>query len=59
MNTIDWVLVGTFLVLMGAAGYFAFPPYGVILGVGMAGILVYRVKKNRDNLRKGRNGVER
>jgi hypothetical protein len=51
MDTLDWILAVAFTALFGAAGYFAFPPYGIIIGVALASLLIWRAKKNRDRLR--------
>jgi len=52
MDTFDWILAAVLTLLMGGAGYLSFPPYGVIIGVGLAVLLIWRAKKNRDHLRR-------
>jgi hypothetical protein len=52
MDKLDWIIAVIFVLAMGAAFYFALPPYGAPLGAGMAAFLIYQAKKRRDNLRK-------
>jgi hypothetical protein len=51
MDTLDWILAAVFTVLFGVAAYFVFPPYGAIIGVALACLLIWRAKKTRDHLR--------
>ncbi len=52
MDTLDWIIAAVFALLFGVAGYFIFEPYGAVIGVGLAVLLVWRAKKNRDRLRR-------
>ena len=52
MDTLDWIIAVVFALLFGAAGYFIFEPYGAFVGVGLAALLVWRAKTNRDRLRR-------
>jgi hypothetical protein len=52
MDTLDWIIASLFVLAMGAAFYFALPPYGALFGAGMAAVLIYQAKKRRDKLRK-------
>ena len=52
MDTLDWILAGLFAALFGIAGYFIFEPYGAIVGLGLAVLLVWNAKRTRDRLRK-------
>jgi len=52
MDTLDWIIAALFVLALGAAFYFALPPYGAIIGAVMAGVLIYQAKKRRDRLRK-------
>ena len=52
MDTLDWIIAVAFVLFMGAAFYFTLPPYGAVIGAGMAVLLIYQAKKRRDRLRK-------
>lgn len=51
MDILDWILAVVFAALFGAAAYAVFPPYGALLGVGLAALLIWRATKTRDRLR--------
>ncbi len=52
MDTLDWIIAGAIVILLGISFYFLYPPYGVIVGLGMGVLLMWQAKKRREKARK-------
>ncbi len=52
MDLLDWVLCFGVAAAFGVAFWFLLPPHGWIAGILVAGIMLFRAKKKRDDLMK-------
>jgi hypothetical protein len=58
MDTIDWILAVAFVAVLATAFGLALPPYGWLLGAGLAVYLLYRANLRRERLRQGHQEAE-
>ncbi|HNY19584.1 MAG TPA: hypothetical protein PKJ76_06035 [Flexilinea sp.] len=51
MDLTDWLLCLGTAAAFGFAFWILLPPYGWIAGIAVAGLMLYRAKKKRDDLK--------